>query len=208
MTHGTLGGRHASSCLVTLRPRVNSGGGATRTDPSIPLVVATIFWNEEVAEVGASAAGLFTNLIPVFVALMGLALPESGGAVGECFWIPGAPTQPILHRLRAAPRKTWRDFQHQARRRVDQKRRHLEEFHRWRAHIRGSHRGSSRLASYRTASTGLRARLKASPSGFGINFELFQGRFTTSERAWLKLSALPFAKNREQPTRRRFHARL
>jgi len=56
------------------------------------------------------------------------------------------------------------------------------------------------LASCCTASTGLTARLNASPSGFGINFELFQRRFTTSERAWPKLSALPFAKNREQPT--------
>jgi drug/metabolite transporter (DMT)-like permease len=39
-----------------------------------PSVVATVFWNEAVARVGAGTAGIFTNLIPVFSVLMAILL--------------------------------------------------------------------------------------------------------------------------------------
>jgi drug/metabolite transporter (DMT)-like permease len=38
-----------------------------------PSVVATIFWNKAVAEVGACTAGLFFNLVPIFVVTMAIA---------------------------------------------------------------------------------------------------------------------------------------
>jgi drug/metabolite transporter (DMT)-like permease len=37
-----------------------------------PSVIATIFWNEAVARVGASTAGIFFNLVPVFVVVMAI----------------------------------------------------------------------------------------------------------------------------------------
>ena len=39
-----------------------------------PSVIATIFWNSSVAEVGAGAAGVFTNLIPVFSLILAVIL--------------------------------------------------------------------------------------------------------------------------------------
>jgi drug/metabolite transporter (DMT)-like permease len=37
-----------------------------------PSVIATIFWNEAVARVGASTAGIFFNLVPVFAVVMAI----------------------------------------------------------------------------------------------------------------------------------------
>jgi drug/metabolite transporter (DMT)-like permease len=39
-----------------------------------PAAVATIFWNQAIARVGAGTAGIFTNLIPVFAVLMAVTL--------------------------------------------------------------------------------------------------------------------------------------
>jgi drug/metabolite transporter (DMT)-like permease len=39
-----------------------------------PSVIATIFWNGAVAKVGASTAGIFTNLIPVFAIILAVIL--------------------------------------------------------------------------------------------------------------------------------------
>jgi drug/metabolite transporter (DMT)-like permease len=39
-----------------------------------PSVIATIFWNSAVAQVGAGAAGVFTNLIPVFSLILAVVL--------------------------------------------------------------------------------------------------------------------------------------
>jgi len=39
-----------------------------------PSVIATIFWNGAVAQVGAGTAGLFTNLIPVFSLILAVSL--------------------------------------------------------------------------------------------------------------------------------------
>ena len=51
----------------------------------LPSLVAYGFWNKGVAELGAGAAGLYTNLIPVFTALIAVPL------LGESFhWFHGA----------------------------------------------------------------------------------------------------------------------
>jgi drug/metabolite transporter (DMT)-like permease len=39
-----------------------------------PSVIATIFWNEAVARVGASTAGIFFNLVPVFAVVMAITI--------------------------------------------------------------------------------------------------------------------------------------
>src|SRR5262249_41136065 len=39
-----------------------------------PSVIATIFWNGAVAQVGAGTAGVFTNLIPVFSLILAVSL--------------------------------------------------------------------------------------------------------------------------------------
>lgn len=73
-----------SSAPVTFSPGVIAGVGYTGIFPS---VLAYLFWNRGVAEVGANRAGQFLNLVPVFGTLLAMVFL---GEVLRPFHIAGA----------------------------------------------------------------------------------------------------------------------